>query len=95
MYLIPLFGHTGGHCGVAIENGNGWVFQAGDAMPANAEYDLTPRWLKDIVLGKHVQRIKTFSQAHPEVKIVAGHTYRKLDKKKSRDSHAIEIDIRE
>lgn len=78
IYLIPLFGHTSGHCGVAIEYGDGWVFQAGDALPTNAEYDLAPGWLKHIVLGKYVQRIKTFSQSHPEVKIVAGHTYQKI-----------------
>ncbi len=78
LYLIPLFGHTSGHCGVAIEDGDGWVFQASDALPANAEYDLAPGWLKRMVLGKHVQRIKTFSQAHPEVKVVAGHTYQKI-----------------
>jgi glyoxylase-like metal-dependent hydrolase (beta-lactamase superfamily II) len=78
IYLIPLFGHTSGHCGVAIEYGDGWVFQAGDALPTNAEYDLAPGWLKHIVLGKYVQHIKSFSQAHPEVMIVAGHTYQKI-----------------
>ncbi len=78
IFLIPLFGHTSGHCGIAIEDGDGWVFQAGDAIPANADFDVTPMWLNRKVLGNHVQRIKEFSQAHPEVKIVAGHTYQKL-----------------
>jgi len=78
MYLIPLFGHTSGHCGVAIKDGDGWLFQGGDAMPANAEYDVTPAWMNRLVLGKHIQRIQAFSQAHPEVKIVAGHTYQKI-----------------
>jgi glyoxylase-like metal-dependent hydrolase (beta-lactamase superfamily II) len=78
MFLIPLFGHTSGHCGVAIEDGNDWVLQAGDAMPANAEYDVTPNWLNRMVLGKHTQRIQAFSLTHPEVKIVAGHTFQKI-----------------
>lgn len=78
MLLIPLFGHTSGHCGVAIEDGNGWVFQAGDAMPANADFHVTPNWLNRLVLGRHTQRIKTFSEAHHEVKIVSGHTYQKI-----------------
>lgn len=82
MFLIPLFGHTSGHCGVAIQDGDGWLFQGGDAMPANAEYDVTPAWLNRLVLGKHIQRIRRFSQTHPEVKIVAGHTYVKIDRKK-------------
>ncbi len=78
MFLIPLFGHTSGHCGVAIKDGDGWLFQAGDAMPANAEYDVTPAWMNRMVLGKHVERIRKFSLAQPEVKIVAGHTYEKI-----------------
>lgn len=28
--LIPLFGHTFGHCGVAIHDGNKWLLHAGD-----------------------------------------------------------------
>jgi glyoxylase-like metal-dependent hydrolase (beta-lactamase superfamily II) len=29
--MIPLVGHTWGHCGVAIESDRGWVLHAGDA----------------------------------------------------------------
>ena len=29
--LVPLFGHTLGHCGVAIETESGWLLHAGDA----------------------------------------------------------------
>ncbi|QDT38456.1 MBL fold metallo-hydrolase [Stratiformator vulcanicus] len=29
--LIPLFGHTLGHCGVAIQSDSGWLFYIGDA----------------------------------------------------------------
>ncbi|MEW4486527.1 MBL fold metallo-hydrolase [Thalassoglobus sp. JC818] len=29
--LIPLFGHTLGHCGVAIQQGDRWLLHAGDA----------------------------------------------------------------
>ncbi|QSE98693.1 MBL fold metallo-hydrolase [Fulvivirga lutea] len=36
-YLIPLFGHTNGHCGIAfIENGK-WTFYIGDAYYYRAE----------------------------------------------------------
>lgn len=75
MYLIPLFGHTSGHCGVVIEDEDGWVFQAGDALPANAKFDLTPGWLNRIVIGSHVHRIKAFAESHPEIRVLAGHTY--------------------
>lgn len=29
--LIPLFGHTLGHCGVAIQQGDRWLLHVGDA----------------------------------------------------------------
>jgi glyoxylase-like metal-dependent hydrolase (beta-lactamase superfamily II) len=35
--LIPLFGHTLGHCGVAIRDGNGWLLHVGDAYYLRAE----------------------------------------------------------
>lgn len=77
IYLIPLFGHTSGHCGVAIEDGEGWLFQTGDSVPANAEFNLTPDWLNKLVIGKHVPRLKAFAHTHTEVHIVAGHIYQK------------------
>lgn len=76
MFLIPLFGHTSGHCGVAIENGENWLLQAGDALPLNAEFEITPAWINRIVLGPHVPRLKEFSEAHPEVHILAGHSWK-------------------
>ncbi len=35
--LIPLFGHTLGHCGVAIRQGDRWLLHAGDAYYLRAE----------------------------------------------------------
>jgi xanthine dehydrogenase iron-sulfur cluster and FAD-binding subunit A len=35
-----------------------------------------------MVLGKHIEQIKAFSHAHPKVKIVAGHTYMNIERKK-------------
>jgi glyoxylase-like metal-dependent hydrolase (beta-lactamase superfamily II) len=29
--LVPLFGHTRGHSGVAVRSGDGWLLHAGDA----------------------------------------------------------------
>lgn len=37
IYLIPLFGHTFGHCGVAIERSEGWLLHIGDAYYLRAE----------------------------------------------------------
>jgi glyoxylase-like metal-dependent hydrolase (beta-lactamase superfamily II) len=38
--LIPLRGHTFGHAGVAIQTGEGWLLQAGDAYFFHDEMDL-------------------------------------------------------
>jgi glyoxylase-like metal-dependent hydrolase (beta-lactamase superfamily II) len=40
--MIPLPGHTAGHCGVAIGTGNGWLFHCGDAFFHRGEIE-TPR----------------------------------------------------
>ncbi len=37
IYLIPLFGHTLGHCGVTFKKNNKWVFYTGDAYYLRAE----------------------------------------------------------
>ncbi len=37
--LIPLFGHTRGHCGVAVLGQEGWLLHAGDAIFHHDELD--------------------------------------------------------
>jgi glyoxylase-like metal-dependent hydrolase (beta-lactamase superfamily II) len=75
MYLVPLFGHTRGHCGVAVRDGEGWVFQCADALPASAEFDVTPGWLNRLVLGPHVSRLREWSARYPDVRLLAGHMW--------------------
>jgi len=75
MYLIPLFGHTAGHCGVAIRTSEGWVFQCADALPTNADFELTPDWLNRLVIGAHVKKLELWAPRHPEVRLLAGHMW--------------------
>ena len=73
MYFIPLFGHSAGHCGVAIKTAHGWFFHAGDA---GAVYnDETPAWLIKLVLGPHDARLRKFMTAHPEVLLTNSHMF--------------------
>ena len=37
IYLIPLFGHTLGHCGIALKSDNKWLFYVADAYYLKAE----------------------------------------------------------
>lgn len=75
MFLIPLFGHTRGHCGAAIPDGQGWLFQCADALPTNAQFDLTPAWLNRLVIGPHVPRLRLWAAEHPEARLLAGHMW--------------------
>jgi glyoxylase-like metal-dependent hydrolase (beta-lactamase superfamily II) len=75
MFLVPLPGHTRGHCGVAVRDGSGWIFDAADALPINADFDLTPAWLNRRIIGPHVPRLKAFAADHPEVHMLAGHMW--------------------
>ncbi|MGE5451603.1 MAG: MBL fold metallo-hydrolase [Acidobacteriota bacterium] len=40
--LVPLVGHTRGHCGVAVRTDNGWLLHCGDAYFYRGEIDLAP-----------------------------------------------------
>lgn len=37
VFLVPLFGHTLGHCGVAVRNGEKWLLHVGDAYYLRVE----------------------------------------------------------
>ncbi len=39
IYLVPLFGHTLGHCGVAIQQGEQWLWYVGDAYFLRVELE--------------------------------------------------------
>jgi glyoxylase-like metal-dependent hydrolase (beta-lactamase superfamily II) len=39
VFFIPLFGHTVGHCGVAVQTGDGWLLHAGDSYYRRVEVD--------------------------------------------------------
>ena len=70
MYLIPLFGHSPGHCGVAIKIPIGWHFHVGDA--ASFAEDAPDRMVQ-FVLGPHQPRLRAFDENHPEVRMTKGH----------------------
>ena len=55
--LLPLPGHTRGHCGVAIRTSGGWVLYASDAAPLNSGYS---------------PKIKTILNEHSDIQVIAG-----------------------
>ena len=74
MWLVPLHGHTRGHCGVAIRTDAGWHFHVADAGPVGLE-DYAPAWLVTLVLGPHTPFLRAFAAAHPEIRITTGHMW--------------------
>jgi glyoxylase-like metal-dependent hydrolase (beta-lactamase superfamily II) len=74
MWLVPLPGHTRGHCGVAIQTEHGWLFHVGDAAPVDFAEDV-PAWFARVVLGPHAPRLREFRAAHPEVRMTTGHMW--------------------
>jgi glyoxylase-like metal-dependent hydrolase (beta-lactamase superfamily II) len=70
IYLLPLFGHTAGHCGMAVKDGDGWLLHVGDAASFAPD---APDWLVRFVLGPHQPRLRAFNEAHPEVRMTMGH----------------------
>jgi glyoxylase-like metal-dependent hydrolase (beta-lactamase superfamily II) len=72
MWLLPLFGHTRGHCGVAIKDGDGWLLHTGDAASFASD---APAWAVQLVLGPHQPQLRAFAEAHPEVRLTTGHMY--------------------
>lgn len=71
IWLVPLHGHSWGHCGVAVKLEKGWYFNAADG---GAVYNNeTPAWLIKLVLGPHDPRLRQFMSMHPEVVLSNSH----------------------
>ena len=73
IWLIPLTGHTPGHCGVAVKQKQDWVFLGGDAVPFDMRLDKVPDWISKLAIGPHVPRIRAFMKSHPEVQVIGSH----------------------
>jgi glyoxylase-like metal-dependent hydrolase (beta-lactamase superfamily II) len=79
--LIPLPGHTRGHCGVAVETSGGWLLHCGDAtFPFYHEDDPTqlvkspPDWLVRWGLGPHTPRLQRLVEENgDQVQLICSH----------------------
>ena len=85
--LVPLPGHTRGHCGVAIATESGWLFHCGDAAsPFHRESDphqladtkhplnLLPAWFIRKVIGLQVPPLRQLLREHGgAVELISSH----------------------
>lgn len=82
MLLIPLPGHTLGHCGIAIKNGDKWLFYVADAYYLREElsdidhpvHELAEMRADDNNLRiDTLEKIRRLMQDHPEIEIFGYH----------------------
>ncbi|WP_411898315.1 MBL fold metallo-hydrolase [Elizabethkingia occulta] len=82
IYLIPLFGHTEGHCGIAIKANNQWIFYVADAYYLKAElYDsshpvneLARISAEDNDLRiENINKIRKLTDEYPEIEVFGYH----------------------
>jgi glyoxylase-like metal-dependent hydrolase (beta-lactamase superfamily II) len=83
--LVPLVGHTRGHCAVAVKGDNGWLLHCGDAyfyrdekiMPPSAPLMLRTfqkaMSVDDVERKNSQSRIRMLAREHPEIKIFCAH----------------------
>jgi glyoxylase-like metal-dependent hydrolase (beta-lactamase superfamily II) len=86
-YLIPLPGHTRGHCGVAIGKPGNWLIHCGDAASpyhqaadlhnrgkSNYVLNFFPSWIANHLMGDHTQRLRKLLQEHgTQIKAISSH----------------------
>ena len=101
--LVPLPGHTRGHCGVAIHTEDGWLFHAGDAYFHRAQLDAdrpyTPLGLGTVQLAmdfntrtrrENMRRLRVLrAERGTEVQIFCSHDAMEFDIC-TRTEHAVE-----
>ncbi len=82
IYLIPLFGHTFGHCGVAIEHGSSIIFYTGDAYYLRAELDDPEHPVHELAESRaddnalrleSLEKIRQFIATYPDIPVYGYH----------------------
>jgi len=84
--LVPLFGHTLGHCGVAVQDASGWLLHAGDAYFDPREVNGPKRqcaWKVGLFQAAvqtnrgarlHNQaRLRKLTAEHPDIRVFSAH----------------------
>jgi glyoxylase-like metal-dependent hydrolase (beta-lactamase superfamily II) len=82
IYLIPLPGHTTGHCGVAIKNKDKWLFYIGDAYYYRLELEDTQHPVSQLASARadnnehrieSLRKIKTLREKHKDIEVFSFH----------------------
>jgi glyoxylase-like metal-dependent hydrolase (beta-lactamase superfamily II) len=85
--LLPLPGHTRGHCGVAIETDHRWLLHCGDAASpyhraadphqhdaSRQRLNFLPEWFVRKVIGTQIPRLRQLVLEHAdEIELISAH----------------------
>ena len=90
--MVPLPGHTAGHCGVAVQSDAGWKLLAGDAYFNHGELDASGRHcpagarfyqtMMEVDRGErmdNLRRLRELARGHPDIDIFCSHDPQDLD----------------
>ena len=86
-HLLPLPGHTRGHCGVAIGKEGNWLLHCGDAAspyysgsdlhdrgPSAYVLDFLPQSITQRILGPHQPKLRSLLEQHgDQIQVVSSH----------------------
>jgi glyoxylase-like metal-dependent hydrolase (beta-lactamase superfamily II) len=82
IFLIPLFGHTLGHCGITLKINNKWLFYIADAYYMRVELHDTNHPVNKLAEMRAddnnlrldtLERIRTLINEHPEIEVFGYH----------------------
>ncbi len=89
--MVPLIGHTRGHCGVAVQTSEGWALHAGDAYFYHDEMSTPPSrpWVigqfqsqfayDDGARRSNQSRLRELKASNPEIRIHCAHSAVEFD----------------
>jgi glyoxylase-like metal-dependent hydrolase (beta-lactamase superfamily II) len=84
IFLIPLFGHTYGHCGIAIKYMGKWLFYVGDAYYYKIELKETDHPVNELAKMRAddnnlrietLHKIRSLVAEHPEIEVFGYHDF--------------------
>jgi glyoxylase-like metal-dependent hydrolase (beta-lactamase superfamily II) len=101
IWLVPLAGHTRGHCAVAVQAANRWLLHCGDAYISRSDIDperaprSRPAWAQPLArsLFPHAPRLRTLLDDHEdEVELFCAHDPDELARLQSGNCKAFEVE---
>ena len=81
LLLLPMPGHSPGHCGVAVELQEGWLLHCGDATypfyhndDPRQPFGDPPAWFVRWLLGPYTPKLRRlYVEHHDQVRFICGH----------------------